>query len=128
VEASGRLGGRAALSLQPEAGEGSAGVSQLKALQDRLAAHFGQGGGALSGAFSLGNGRFAVEGLAVRADGATAEGRIAADLEADSLDAALSVTAAGEAEPYLELEARGRIDRPDVRTGGSWISGRASAR
>lgn len=123
VRVEGRLEGRARLQLQDEAGGAAAGVRQLQALQRRLAADFPAPGGALSGALTFQEGRLTVRDLRLDGRGAAGRGRLTVDLDADRLEGALAVRADGEDEPYLELEASGPIERPDVRTGGGWISG-----
>ncbi|MEQ8603318.1 MAG: AsmA-like C-terminal region-containing protein [Marivibrio sp.] len=119
----GRLGGRALLRLQDQAGGAAAGVRQLDALQRRLARDFPTPGGALSGAVRFADGRLTVRDMRLEGREATGRGSLTLDLSEDRLSGDLTVLSQGEERPYLEVEASGPIARPDVRTGGAWISG-----
>lgn len=119
----GRLDGRAALAVRPGAAGQAGGVAQVERLARKLTDYFGGEGGALGGTFTLDAGRLSIPDLAVEASGARAAGRIDADLAEDRLDARFSVREPSAASSYLEIEARGPMASPDVRTAGSWISG-----
>lgn len=124
IDAEGRLNGAVRLGVRPEAASNGSGVRQIDRLGARLTEHFGGEGGALSGRVRFDGGRLTLSDIVIRGEGAQATGRVEADFAAERLTADLAVRADGESAAYLEVEARGAIDRPDVRTGGGWISGR----
>ncbi|MCR9220408.1 MAG: AsmA family protein [Alphaproteobacteria bacterium] len=124
IDAEGRLTGAVRLGVRPDAASGGSGVRQIDRLAARLAEHFGAEGGDLSGRARFSGGRLTLSDIVIRGEGARATGGVEADFAAERLTADFAVRADGESAAYLEVEARGPIERPDVRTGGGWISGR----
>jgi|GEM_PF-3857171 hypothetical protein len=127
----GQLTGRAGVGLQDQANAQAAGLAQIERLGRRLNSHFGagdaQGGsdvkGELAGAVQFDRGQLRLRDLTLDGQGAKARGAVELDWRRGRVEGALRVRETGGAKPYLEIEARGPIEGPDVRTGGSWISG-----